>query len=100
MRAFLPALGLLAFSLAWTGALMARPQDGDPVAALFPPPMGGDAAFRRVLAAGADAVLGIGATATLIVARSDDPAFIDRLYESGAVIVMRAPAIGECVRSY
>lgn len=98
MRTYLPALGLLAFSLAWTGGLMARPSDGEPVAALFPLPVGGDVAFRRVTGAGADSVLGIGAMPTLIVARSDNPAFVDNLYASGAIMVLRAPPVGECVR--
>lgn len=97
-RTYLPAFALLVFSLVWTGALTAQPRDGEPVAAFYPPPMGGEGAFRQVVAAGAEAVLGVGAAPTLIVARSDDPAFIDNLYASGAVVVIRAPSNGDCLR--
>lgn len=95
-HAYWPALAVLALSLSWTGGLMAWPRAGEPVAALFPPAANGDAAFRGVLAAGADVVLNIGATPTLIVARSDDPRFVANLYASGALIVVRAPQRGEC----
>lgn len=97
-RTYLPAFGLLAFSLAWTGGLTAQPRDGEAVAAFYPLPFGGDGAFRQVVAAGASAVLAVGATPTLIVARSGDPAFIDNLYASGALVVIRAPSKADCLR--
>ncbi len=96
--ALLPALALLIFSLAWTGALVLRPQDGKAVAAFFPPALAGEAALDRVVVAGADAVQGFGAWSTVVVARSADPAFIANLYRHGALVVIKAAAVSECNR--
>lgn len=93
-----PALLLLGFSVAWTGALMAWPRAGFPVAAIYSPAVPGSQAFSGVVSAGADAVLGIGALPGIVVARSDDPGFIENLYKTGAWLVLRAPAKGECLR--
>lgn len=76
---------------------MAWPQVGQPVAVVYPP----DAAARAladVAAAGADAVLGFGVIPSLVVARSDQPDFIAKLYQSGALVVLRAPAKADCLR--
>ncbi|HSV29515.1 MAG TPA: hypothetical protein VLL76_08145 [Candidatus Omnitrophota bacterium] len=97
-KAFYPALGLLAFSIAWTGGLTAMPRDGKPVAAIYPPDFSGDSAFRHVIAAGAEAILGIGGSNTVVLARSESPAFIDNLYASGALVVLRVPERGECLQ--
>lgn len=97
-RAMVPAIGLLAFSLVWTGGLTAWPREGKPVAAIYPPGFSGDAAFRGVVASGAEAVYGIGAARTIVVARSDKPGFVADLYASGALLVLRAPEAGECIR--
>lgn len=78
--------------------LMAAPRLGEPVAAFFSPAMTGEAAFRRAVAAGAQSVLGFGVLRSLIVAQSDDPLFIDNLYQSGAILVLRAPPIADCLR--
>jgi len=98
IRAYLPAGLLLAGSVFFTGGLTAWPRDGEPVAAVYPPGTTGDAAFAGVVVAGAEAVLGTGALRTIVVARSDDPGFIDKLYRSGALMVVRAPAKGDCLR--
>ena len=97
-RTYLPALLLLAASVSFTGGLTAWPRDGEPMAAIYPPGDGGEAAFASVVAAGADAVLGTGALSTIVVVRSDDPGFVHKLYRSGAIMVVRAPAKGDCLR--
>ncbi|MGE5478099.1 MAG: hypothetical protein ACM3Q1_15690 [Bacteroidales bacterium] len=97
MRDYLPAAGVLLFSVCWAGALMAWPRDGQPVAALFPP-SASERAFSGVVAAGADAVLGFGAVPGMVVAQSADGHFIKKLYERGALVVVRAPAKAECMR--
>jgi len=94
----LPALALLVFSLAWSGALVLRPEDGKAVAAIFPPAQAGEAALGRVVAAGAGAVRGFGAWSTVVVARSADPAFVANLYSHGALVVIKAAAVDECSR--
>lgn len=94
-RQYLPAMALLTFSVVWVGALMAWPRDGQPVAAVFPPRA---AAFAAVTNAGAKSVLGFGAVPEVVVAWSDRPEFIDRLYDSGALVVVRAPVLSECMR--
>jgi len=98
VRTFAPAGMLLAASVLFTGGLTAWPREGEPVAAIFPPGTTGDAAFAGVVSAGAEAVLGTGALRTIVVARSGDPAFIDKLYKTGAFVVVRAPATGDCLR--
>jgi hypothetical protein len=96
MGEFGPALLLLAASVVWTGTALAWPRAGQPVAAVFPSDMSAEAAFRGAVAAGAEAVLGTGALHSIVVARSDDPSFIQNLYGHGAVIVLRAPVAGGC----
>lgn len=94
-RDYIPAAALLAFSVCWAGGLMAWPRDGQPVAALYPPRV---PAFAAVANAGAEAILGFGGLPGVVVARSDRPEFIDKLYDSGALVVVRAPAQADCVR--
>ncbi|MBC7950653.1 MAG: hypothetical protein H7Z12_02395 [Rhodospirillaceae bacterium] len=93
-----PALLLLGFSIAWTGGLMAWPRAGFPVAVLYSPAMSGAEAFAGVVNAGADTILGIGALPGIVVARSDDPGFTENLFKTGAWMVVRAPAKGECLQ--
>lgn len=97
MRDYIPAVLLAAFSVGWAGALTAWPREGEPVAALYAPAHG-HGAFAGAVNAGADAILGFGGLPGVVVARSDRPDFIDNLYDSGALVVVRAPAAGECVR--
>ena len=97
VRDYLPAVAVLAFSVGWAGALTAWPRDGQPVAAVYAPARAG-AAFIGAVNAGADAVLGFGGMPGVVVARSDRPDFIGKLYDSGALVVVRAPAAAECVR--
>ncbi len=96
-KEYLPAALLLVFSVGWAGALMALPREGQPVAAIYPP-SAGDAAFAGVVNAGADAVLGFGALPGIVVARSDRADFINKLYDSGALVVVRSPAQADCLR--
>lgn len=94
-RDYIPAAILLLFSVGWAGALMAWPRAGQPVAVVYPPSTG---AFAGAVAAGADAILGFGALPGLVVAQSDQPEFIEKLYDGGALMVLRAPAKADCVR--
>lgn len=94
-RQYLPAMALLAFSVVWVGALMAWPRDGQPVAALFP---ANSLAYAAVTNAGAESILGFGAIPGIVVVQSDRPEFIDKLYDSGALVVVRAPAQSDCLR--
>lgn len=94
---YMPAALLLVFSVGWAGALMAWPRQGAPVAAIFPPAAGTDA-FAHTVNAGADAVLGFGAFPGVVVARSERPDFVSKLYAGGAMVVVRAPVAADCVR--
>lgn len=96
-RDYLPAVMVMAFSVGWAGALTVWPRDGQPVAAVYGPARA-DAAFAGTVNAGADAILGFGGLPGVVVARSGRPDFIENLYDSGALLVLRAPAAGECVR--
>lgn len=87
----------MAFSIGWAGALTAWPRDGLPVAAVYGPARA-EVAFARAVNAGADAILGFGGLPGVVVARSDRPDFINNLYDSGALVVVRVPAAAECVR--
>lgn len=94
---YVPAVFVLALGLGWAGALTAWPRDGQPVAAIYGPGRAAGA-FAGTVNAGADAVLGFGGWPGVVVARSDRPDFIENLYDSGALVVVRAPAAAECVR--
>jgi|GEM_PF-1195877 len=97
LKAFLPALGLLTFSLTWSLGLTLWPRPGQPVAAIFPPAQAGAPAFNAAAAAGADTVLSFGGFASVILAQSSRPDFPDRLYSQGALMVLRAPLSGGCM---
>ncbi len=87
---FLPACGLAVASLIVIGASTFQPGSrGTPVAVFFSPFADHDAAILRVAAAGGE-ILRHGAADTIIIARSDDPAFIGRLYRVGALAVSAA----------
>lgn len=90
MLRFLPAFGLAIASLLAIGASTYRPgSPGDPVAVFFTPFSDSSAAFLRVASAGGE-ILRHGAVDSIIIARSDDPAFVERLYGAGALAVSAA----------
>ena len=92
--AFLPALGLLCFSLVWSLGLTLWPQAGQPVAVFFPPALAGAPAFNAAAAAGATDYLSPGGWPSVVLARSTLPDFVQRLYGQGALMVLRAPMTG------
>ncbi len=96
IRDYFPAAVLLVFSVVWVGALTVWPRAGQPVAALYPSAAGDG--FVRAVDAGAEAVLGFGALPGVVVVQAQSPDLVDRLYESGALVVVRAPARGDCLR--
>lgn len=97
MRDYVPAALLLAFSVVWAGVLIAWPRDGQPVAAIYPPGAA-ERAFADAANAGAVTILGFGMSPAIVVAQGEAPDFIEKLYQSGALMVVRAPARGDCLR--
>lgn len=95
---YLPALLLLAFSTGWVAMLTLAPQPGQAVAAIFPPHFGGDPSLRAAVAAGDDEILAFGGLNFIILLRSADPAIIRHLYQNGALLVIRAPLLTDCLR--
>lgn len=90
MLRFMPAFALAIASLLAIGASTYRPASaGLPVAVFFAPFSDSDAALLRVAAAGGE-VLRHGAVSTIVIARSDDPDFVERLYGAGALAVSAA----------
>lgn len=79
--------------LAW---LQARPRGFAEVAAVFPPWIGGERAFARVLAA-RGLVVREGARDWILVVHGDDPGLIRRLYAAGAWAVIDPVAFGGCL---
>ena len=93
---FLPAVLLALFSLGWTGGGLMWPEVGEPVAAVFPPWISRDAAFQQTAASSQEA-WGYGRWGTVVIARSDDAGFFDKLHDSGAILVIRVPRSAECI---
>ena len=81
-----PAFFLLA--LAAPAALMLAPDEGGAVAVLAPAIDGGARAMGVVAAAGGRALAV--RSGSLVIARSDEPGFVGRLYQAGALLVVRA----------
>jgi hypothetical protein len=87
---FLPAFALAIASLLAIGMSEFQPgPPGTPVAVFFRPFADHDTALLRVAAAGGE-ILRHGASGTIVIARSDDPAFTSRLYGAGALMVSAA----------
>lgn len=92
----LPALALAFISLIAVAVVALRPgAPGTPVAVFFSPYADADSALRRVAAAGGE-ILRPGAAASIVIARSDDPAFVARLYDHGALLVASGLAAWAC----
>lgn len=91
-----PAALLAFFGMAWVAAMTLQPRVGEPVAAIFSPFAGGEAAMLGVLRAKADVVIAVGGMSTIIVTASPDGDFVERLKRAGALAVIRAPIGGSC----
>ena len=84
---WLPALALAIVSLAAIAVVTLQPgAPGTPVAVFFSPYRDGDSALLRVAAAGGE-ILRHGAAGSIVIARSDDADFTERLYAHGALLV-------------
>lgn len=92
LKAAFPAALLLAFGVAALAAPQFLPRDSDRVAVFAP----GGAALGVVAAAGGSA---FGSSATAVYAISTEPDFIDRLYASGAWLVLRFDGASGCLQS-
>lgn len=93
-----PALLLLVFSLVWGGGMVMRPRADEPMAAIFPPWISSSSAFAAMASVNPQSIRGFGGWGGVIIAQSDDPAFADRLYRSGALLVLRASKLTGCVQ--
>lgn len=93
-RSLIPAFALAVLGFAWTAGMVMWPRPGEPVAAIFPPWASEEAAVAATSSANAQAILGFGALATIVVARSDDPRFAEELHRLGALFVVRAKLVG------
>jgi hypothetical protein len=98
IRAWLPALSLLAASFVASAWLELRPADEQFVAAVFPPWW--DAARSTDAVAAADgAVIGWGGLASIVVTRSDLAGFPKRLHAAGAVLLLEPSRLISCFGS-
>ncbi len=94
----LPAIALMAFGLIWTAGLTLWPQPGQPLAAVYPPSKAGTPALRAAANAGAQEVLAFGGWPSVVIVQSSAPDLADHLYQSGALLVLRAPRKTDCMR--
>lgn len=92
IKAILPALLLLGGGIVGLAAARFLPADGERVAILAP----GRDALGVVAAAGG---LAFGGSGGAIYAVSAEPGFIDRLYRSGAWLVVRFDGAAGCLRT-
>lgn len=93
LRALLPALALLAASLAMTAALAVRPRPDASALGLFAPGLGRDGALGRAAAAGVRVIAPGRLPASLVVPAED----AGRLGAAGAWLVLDAAALGGCL---
>ncbi len=92
LRSAFPAFLLLTFGTTALAAPQFLPADSDRVAVIAP----GNAALQAVVAAGGSVVGGSGST---VYAVSAEPGFVDRLYSSGAWLVLRFDGAAGCLQS-
>ena len=97
-HSLVPAIALACFGLLWVSALTLSPRMGEPIAAIYPPWISSASAFAATVSADTDEIRGIGGWGNVIVAQSSDPAFIERLRHSGALLVLRASSVAGCLR--
>lgn len=95
-EAMLPPVALALSSFVAVATMTLAPQDGAPVAALFPPTLSRAEILQRVAFADA-ALVRHGAFDSLVVASADTPGLADRLHRAGAWIVFDPVAIGGCL---
>lgn len=91
LKAALPAILLAVFGMAGLAGPQFLPADSDRVAVFAP---GG--ALNVVAAAGG---LAFGGSANAVFAVSSEPGFVDRLYRSGAWLVLRFDGAAGCLQS-
>ena len=80
------AIGLI---VAATCSFATLPQDGKPMAAIFPPWHSDQKVFAGVIAAGGRP-LEFGGVAGIVIALGDDPGFAPRLRQFGALLIVDA----------
>lgn len=95
-RPFLAAWLSVACTVLVMGGLQARPQDGQDVAAIFPPWIGSGQAIERIALAGGTLVR-MGIADTILVAHSDGGDFPQKLHDQGAWLVIDPVALGGCL---
>lgn len=93
--AWLPALGLLAVSFAGLCWLELRPADDNLVAAIFPP-WWSEARSIAAVASADGAILGWGRFRTIVITRSDQPGFAERLHDAGALLLVEPSELTGC----
>ncbi len=91
-------MALMFFSTAWIATLSLMPRPGEPVAALFSPLAGPEAAMAAASDAGAVEVLRFGRWPSVIIVRSADADLSRQLRARGAWLVLRAPFAFGCMR--
>lgn len=92
LKSALPAVLLLVFGMSALAAPQFLPADSDRVAVFAP----GGSALEIVATAGGSA---FGGSATAVYAVSAEPDFVDRLYASGAWLVLRFDGAAGCLQS-
>jgi hypothetical protein len=98
-KTWLPAVLLLLVSFLGTAWIGLRPSAaiGEPVAALFPPWWGAERAFAAAASAGG-AIVREGAWSNILVLRSGDDDFADRLHAAGAWLLLNPKALDACLK--
>jgi hypothetical protein len=99
LRAVIIAVAVLAVSVGTTVAVGLAPgaDETAPVAVLYPPWWSADRAFVAAGSAGG-AVVREGAISSLLVARSPEPGFRDRLRATGALLLLDPKALAGCLK--
>lgn len=83
--------------MAFSAAMALAPKDGEAMAAIFPPGADMPRMMTASVQAGAEEILGPGPLENSLLVRSAREDFAGRLRRAGALIVLHAPANGECL---
>jgi hypothetical protein len=98
-KTWLPAVALLLVSFLGTAWIGLRPSSaiGEPIAAIFPPWWDAERAFVAAASSGG-AIVREGIWSNILVLRSADGDFAERLHSAGAWLLLNPKALDACLK--
>lgn len=91
-----PALALLAACLVGLAIMTIAPRNAESAYAVVAPPWSDNASTIAIIGAAGGSIVGAGGFSNVIVARSEDPLFLDALRDAGAWLVLSSTGADLC----